>query len=81
MPMQTVNVESSHLAQIGYDLEKQLLQVQFKDGATYESPNFPQAVFQQWITAPSKGKFYHQHIKNNYTLQKASGGSGAPGGF
>ena len=51
---------------LGVDYENGELTVYFRNGKNYVYHNVPEDVFQQFITSPSKGKFYNQYIKNHY---------------
>ena len=43
--MQRQSVLSSDIASIGYDLEKQTLEIEFHSGSTYQYANVPSAVY------------------------------------
>lgn len=38
----------------------------FSGGSTYSYYNVPESVYKDILAAPSKGKFYHEHIKDQY---------------
>ena len=58
--------ESSNVAGFGYDDQTQELTVEFKNGGRYNYYDVPELVFQQMTTAPSKGQYLAQNIKNIY---------------
>lgn len=62
-------VESTALSAIGYDLTNQVLAVQFinhdMDGHTYLFRSVPLSVWEAFLEAPSKGKFFQEHIRSN----------------
>jgi hypothetical protein len=62
--MERIPVESSNLASVGYDPESAVLEVEFKSGGIYEYSGVPQSVYDGLINAESKGKYFHQYIKN-----------------
>ena len=62
-------VESSAILAAGYDQDANVLAVQFvshlMDGMTYMFRPVPQEVWEAFLEAPSKGKFFHEHIRSN----------------
>lgn len=57
-------VESSVLAAIGYDTTNQELWVEFRSGLIYYYLGVPAAAYQAFLSAPSKGAYFNQHIRN-----------------
>lgn len=64
--MDRIPVSSSNIASIGYDQETQTLQVEFIKGSIYQYFDVPQAVYEEFINAESKGRYLAQQIKGNY---------------
>lgn len=62
--MNFVHVNSTDINSVAINSNN--LVIKFNSGELYEYIN---AVieFDNLINAPSKGKYFHQHIKNNYT--------------
>lgn len=56
------SVESSFIAELGYDEERGVAVCHFKDGAKFEFP-MPASKFRSWLDAPSAGKWYHANVK------------------
>ncbi len=63
-------VDSSNIESIGYDLDLNILRIEFKSGGTYEYHNVPEGVFHELRLAPSVGTFHSQNIKNFYSYTK-----------
>ena len=63
-------VESSNIAQIGYDEAKCILQISFHSGGTYKYFDVPNDVGGIFFNADSKGKYFHKNIKNIYEYSK-----------
>lgn len=63
-------VESSNISAIGYDEEKQELYVRFSSGAEYAYHEVPTGIYQDFLDADSKGKYFYQHIKGRYQWDK-----------
>jgi hypothetical protein len=66
-------IESSNLSAFGYDVEKQILAVQFKSGAIFHYAPFPQEQMWEFYNALSKGTYYATHIKGKVHGQKMTG--------
>ena len=65
------DVESTLIQQVGYDAATQTLTVKLvTDGSVYEYLGVPQAVYDQFMAAESKGNFFTKNIKNVYKFQK-----------
>jgi hypothetical protein len=64
--MEMIPVRSSAISAIGYDPASRRLKIRFKQGRTYDFCNVPQDVFDRFLTAPSKGRFYDDRIRDRY---------------
>lgn len=64
------SVESSNLAEVGYDQDTQKLQVMFKNGGLYEYDRVPFNVYQELLDSPSVGSYFHYNIKDRYETVK-----------
>jgi hypothetical protein len=60
------SVNSSHIKSIGYDVKRKVLEIQFKNGATYEYQDVPVWVRADMISSDSIGKYFHENIKGKY---------------
>jgi len=65
-------VRSSNLAAVGYDPESRILEIEFPDSGVYQYFDVPQSVYDDLMSAPSHGKFFHAHIRNKYRYAKIS---------
>lgn len=63
-------VQSSNIATVGYDDESQLLDVEFRSGDVYRYQRVPKRIYTDFMVALSRGKFFHQCIKNNFNYVK-----------
>lgn len=62
-----INVGSTAIRRIGYDSSSSRLYIDFEDSApVYTFCRVPEALFEAFIKASSKGRFYHQNIKDRY---------------
>lgn len=69
--MEMSKIESSNIAEVGYDALTQRLRVRFlSSGGLYEFAAVPKSVAEDFLLAESKGKFFHAHIKSFYVARK-----------
>jgi hypothetical protein len=59
-------VDSSTIANVAYDPATMTLEVGFRSGSTYQYFDVPEALYQEFLSSESKGKFLHANIKNSY---------------
>ena len=63
-------VLSTEIEWIGYEHKKQMLQVEFIAGSVYQYDNVPESVYQDFLQAPSHGRFFENRIKSHYSYRK-----------
>ncbi len=68
--MNMIPVNSSDLAAVGYDAATSTLRISFNSGGLYEYYNVPSHIHQGLMSAPSHGKYFHQHIKDVYAYNR-----------
>jgi lysyl-tRNA synthetase class 2 len=59
-------VTSSYVGAVGYDGENKVLYVQFRTGKTYKYSGVQLAVYDSFLAAESKGKYFAGNIRNHY---------------
>jgi hypothetical protein len=60
-------VDSRSLAAVGYDHDSQTLYVRFRgSGQLYRIADVPEPMYEQLLTAPSKGAYYNRWIRPNF---------------
>ncbi|MCJ2376923.1 KTSC domain-containing protein [Vibrio sp. ZSDZ34] len=62
------SVSSSAINSVGYSSISQLLDVQFADDSVYRYEGVPETVWDGFISASSKGKYFNISIKNSYSF-------------
>lgn len=62
--MERVPVASSNIAAIGYDLDTQILEVEFTNGDVYQYMGVPSEIHEAFMASDSKGKFRHAYIRD-----------------
>ena len=70
--MQRQRAVSSNVESIGYDEPSETLEVEFVHGGVYQYYNFPPHMYEEFIRAPSKGKFLHRYIRNAYPYSRVA---------
>lgn len=70
--MERKAVESSNLAEIGYDAGTQTLEVLFKNGNIYQFFDVPGNVHEELMNPPtgSHGTYFTQTVKGTYRFAK-----------
>lgn len=68
--MDRVPVQSSNIAEVGYDPATMTLEVAFHNGTVYQYFDVPEPLYQELLRAESVGKFLNTQIKNNYRYVK-----------
>ena len=59
-------VDSSNITAIGYDPEKQLMEVHFKNGTRYRYAKVSPEDHEKFAAADSIGTHFHQHIRARF---------------
>ena len=62
--MKRISVESSNLRSIGYDVDAGKLEVEFKGGEVYEYSRISPQVWDNFLSASSKGKFFALYLRS-----------------
>jgi hypothetical protein len=68
--MEMIPVDSSNLAAVGYDLNQAVLRIEFKNGRAYEYYDVPKYIFDELMTAESKGGYAAANIYKSYNQQR-----------
>lgn len=66
-------VESSSLAGRGYDLLRQVLAVQFRNGMVLHYGSVPPDLAEEFFEAESAGKFYQSRIRGKFAGERMTG--------
>lgn len=68
--MERTPVSSSNISAIGYDVDSQMLEVEFNNGSVYQYTGVPESEYEGLMGADSKGKYLHANIKSRYSHMK-----------
>jgi KTSC domain len=59
-------VESTAIAKIGYSKRRNILEIEFVNGAVYRYLDVPTTVYRDLMSAESKARFYDSNIRQHY---------------
>jgi hypothetical protein len=59
-------VTSSALAAVGYEPRSRTLGVVFRSGGIYEYAGVPRGVYDELMSAPSKGRYFAACVRDRY---------------
>ena len=68
--MERTKVNSSNIAEVGYDAESKTMQVQFKNGGVFNYEGVEPKKYVEMLSSESIGKFLHTNIKGQYNCTK-----------
>lgn len=68
--MERQAVTSDNLAEVGYDLNMETLEVQFRHGGIYQYYNVPPFMYERLMAAESLGRFFNAEIKGHHPEAK-----------
>ena len=63
-------IDSSMIYSVSYNEAGQLFRVVFSNRQEYEYRDFPKGKYEEFLEAPSQGKFFHSEIKNKFEFTK-----------
>lgn len=70
--MNRERVKSSNIVSIGYDLDSQILEIEFKKNSVYQYYDVPENEYIELMNADSHGKYLNSNIKDNYQYEQIS---------
>jgi hypothetical protein len=66
MPLNEVAVNSSWIEDLEYDGDFGDVIMTLNSGRMYQVSGVPEGMFEEWVLADSKGKFWHSDIAGHY---------------
>jgi hypothetical protein len=73
--MKMIAVDSTTLRTVGYDAERQLLQIEFQNRCIYQYFDVPAAVWEALLQASSKGTYFNRAIRQRFDYAPVKGTS------
>lgn len=68
--MERTPVESSSIAEVGYDANYATLEVMFKDGTVYQYFDVPQNICGEMLSSDSVGRYFSSHVRGKYRFAR-----------
>ena len=63
-------VDSSAICSVGYDPASETLEVEFQSGNVYRYSGVPEEIYEDFLQARSKGRFFGTFIRGQYESAK-----------
>ena len=73
MAMRHTPVESATLTMVGYDVDRAVLRLEFRDRLIYEYYGVPADEHEALLRAPSKGSYFNHAIRGRFAYARVSG--------
>ena len=64
--MKRQSITSSNIAEVGYDENSRVLEVQFTGGIVYQYFDVPPQIYAEMMQAGSAGQYLNANIKGNF---------------
>ncbi len=68
--MKRRSLTSSSLASVGYDPDKRVLEIEFRDGQVYEYFDIPESLFTELLEAESSGRSFNVNIRDRFRFER-----------
>jgi len=68
--IEMIQVSSSNVASVGYDIDNQIVHVRFLNNSLYIYQGVPEYDFNGLVNASSVGSYLHRNFKNVYAYQR-----------
>jgi len=68
--MECVHIDASSLQEVRYDNDRAIMEIDFKNGSTYQYFDVPRQAFDGLVSAESKGKYAAANIYKLFRQQK-----------
>lgn len=68
--VEMIPVDSSNVAEVGYDINSQTVYVKFLNQTLYIYKGVPEPEFENLKNAPSVGSYLHRNFKNVYPYER-----------
>ena len=65
-----IALPSATLTSAAYDAPHSILLLEFRTGATYQYFQVPPAIYQELLSAPSKGQYFNRRIRDQFLCSR-----------
>lgn len=69
--MERQPVSSSNLVSVGYDVNSETMEIEFKNGSIYRYSNVPLFEYERLMSADSHGIYFNANIRDRYSFERA----------
>ena len=66
-------VSSGSIKSVGYDLETQMLEIEFQSGEVYQYSGVPREVYAELMHAELHGRYFLENIRDVYSYSRVTG--------
>ena len=73
--MKMISADSTTLRAVGYDAERQLLQIEFQNRSIYQYFEVPPTVYEELMEAQSKGAYFNRIIRPRFDHSRVKAAS------
>ncbi len=63
-------VQSAWITDLVYNRPNKVLTMKVSNGRAYSIKGITRTTFEQWVKSPSKGRFFHNRIKDSYQVER-----------
>lgn len=63
-------VQSTWIVDVRYNRPKRIITMTLNNGRSFLIPGTSRSMFERWVSAPSKGTFFHEYIKGRYPINR-----------
>ena len=70
--MERMRVQSEQLRSVGYDVGSSTLEVQFRDGATFQYFYVPEFIFSRLLHSPSKAAYFRNRVRYQFKFRRVT---------
>jgi hypothetical protein len=63
-------VRSSMITALGYDPQRAILEIEFRNGRTYRYYDVPEFLYRGFMLADSKGEYFSRRIDNRFRFEE-----------
>ncbi len=69
-PLESIPLQSRTLVRVAYDAQQSILQLEFHGGAIYQYFQVPASIYQELLTAESKGLYFNRSIRDQFLCHR-----------
>jgi len=63
-------VDSSWITDLVYNRPNKVVTMRLSNGRSFSIPGITRTTFEQWVKAGSKGRYFHDRVKDTYEVSR-----------